>query len=74
MHKSRADNVLETKIVLINLMKKDFNVSWNELSTILEKYSILPYIDVAYEQFNSMGEGGILLEIRDFIKEQGGSI
>lgn len=74
LSKSRAENVLDTKIVLINEMKKEFNMSWDKLSNLLEKYNILPYIDMSYEVFNSMGIKGIMLDIKNFIREQGGTI
>lgn len=74
MRKSRAENVLDAKIVIINVMQKEFNISFDELSDILQKYNILWYIDLCYEAFNSMGIKGILLDIKDYIREQGGNI
>lgn len=74
MGKTREENVLEAKIVIMNALQKEFNIPFNELSDILKKYNILWYIDLCYEAFNSMGIKGILLDIKNFIEEQGGSI
>lgn len=74
MGKTREENVLEAKIVIMNALQKEFNIPFNELSDILKKYNIFWYIDLCYEAFNSMGIKGILLDIKNFIEEQGGSI
>lgn len=74
MSKSRAENILDLKITIMKIMKDGFNLSCIELGDLLEKYDILPFIEAGYEYFCSMGERGILLEIEEFIKEQGGVI
>lgn len=71
---SRAENVLDFKITVMKIMQEGFNLSGIELSNLLEEYNILPFLDVGYEYFCSMGEKGILIEIEDFVREQGGTI
>lgn len=71
---TRDDNVLALKIVLINTMHRYFKLSWDGLSAMMTEYNILPFIDVSYEQFCSMGVDGVLQEIENFVKEQGGNI
>ena len=45
-----------------------------EISAILRKYKLLEYIDVSYEIFNTMGVQGVIEDLEDFIREQGGTI
>lgn len=71
---SRRDNVLDMQITLVSVMSEYWKIDYDRLSDILEKYHVLEYIDVCYEYFNSMGELGILDEIKSFIEDQGGRI
>ena len=71
---TRQDNVLNMQITLVSIMADIWKISFKRLSFILEKYNVLEYIDVCYEYFNSMGEYGILDELKCFIEEQGGDI
>lgn len=57
---SRQDNVLNMQITLVKIMSKEWNISYSDLSDILNKYHVLKFIDIAYERFNSTGELGIL--------------
>ena len=48
------------QITLVKIMSKEWNISYSDLSDILNKYHVLKFIDIAYERFNSTGELGIL--------------
>ena len=44
------------------------------LSILLEKYNLVPYIDASYGLYQTMGVGGIIEDLEEFIFEQGGKI
>lgn len=71
---SREDNVLTFKICLIPILMKAWGKNNFELSAIMDKYSLLSYIDDSYEIFNTMGIKGVIEDLEGFIKAQGGSI
>lgn len=71
---TRSDNVLSMQLTLIDVMKNAWKLSYERLSDLLIEYSILEYIDTCYEYFNSMGDRGIINELEEFIKDQGGVI
>lgn len=45
-------------------MKQEWNMDFCEVSELLDKYDLLSYIDVCYEEYNSMGIKGILQDLR----------
>lgn len=71
---SRADAVLNMQITLIPILTKSWSISFQQLKDLFVKYDILEYIDTCYEQFNSAGNQGIIDEIEEYIKLQGGTI
>lgn len=71
---TRNDTVLNMQISLIPILMKAWKVNLSQLSDIFRKYDILEYIDVCYENYNSTGNQGILEDLEEYIKMQGGSI
>lgn len=65
--KNRADHVLDMQITIANCMKQEWKINYSKVSDILEKYDLLSYIDVCYEEYNSMGMKGILQDLRSYI-------
>lgn len=55
---TRANNVLNMQITIANCMKQE-NISFEKVSDIFDKYDMLSYIDICYEEYNSMGIKGI---------------
>lgn len=45
-----------------------------EISTILEQYHLLSYIDASYEIYQTMGVKGVIEDLEEFIEEQGGCV
>ena len=70
----RDKEVLNMQLVLIPLLAKAWNKSYTQLAIIFEKYDVLSYIDVCYENYNSTGNQGIIDDLRDYIEMQGGSV
>lgn len=71
---SRADAVLNMQITLIPILAKSWNMNFRQLSTLFKEYDVLSYIDVCYEMFNSTGNQGIINELEEYIKIQGGTV
>ena len=71
---NREDNLLTFKMSLIPYLMKAWNKDNFEISAILEKYHLLPYIDASYEIYNMMGVQGVIEDLESFIREQGGNI
>ena len=71
---SRKDEVLDMQIMLMPALSKAWNVTYPQLSNIVRQYDVLGYIDDAYEVFNSYGESGIVEDITDYVREQGGKV
>lgn len=65
---TRADNVLNMQITIANCMKQEWNISFEKVSDILDKYDLLSYIDTCYEKYNSMGIKGILLDLKSYME------
>lgn len=63
----RNDNVLNMQITIANSMKEEWNIDYSKVSDLLEKYDLLQYIDVCYEEYNSMGIKGILLDLKSYM-------
>ncbi len=70
----REDKLLDFKISLIPYLMKAWNKDNFEISTILERYQLLPYIDASYEIYQTMGVQGIIEDLEEFIEEQGGYV
>ena len=64
---TRKDNVLNMQITIANCMKQEWNIGFEKVSDILDKYDLLSYIDTCYEEYNSMGIKGILEDLRMYI-------
>ncbi|MBR1391783.1 MAG: DUF3791 domain-containing protein [Lachnospiraceae bacterium] len=64
---TRNDNVLNMQITIANSMKEEWNIDYSKVSDLLEKYDLLQYIDVCYEEYNSMGIKGILLDLKSYM-------
>ena len=64
---TRSDNVLNMQITKSSCMKKEWNMNFCEISDLLDKYDILSYIDICYEEYNSMGIKGILNDLKTHI-------
>lgn len=64
---SRSDNVLNMQITIANCMKQEWNIDFHGVSDLLDKYDLLSYIDICYEEYNSMGIKGILQDLKDYI-------
>lgn len=66
---SRLQNVLNMQITIANCMKQEWNMDFSQVSDFLDKYDLLSYIDVCYEEYNSMGIKGILQDLMSYVKE-----
>ena len=71
---AREKEVLNMQLVLIPILAEAWKKTYSELSDLLKKYDILSYIDVCYEKFNSTGNQGIIEDLQDYVKMQGGSV
>lgn len=65
---TRTDNVLNMQITIANSMKQEWNIGFDKVSDILDKYDLLSYIDICYEEYNSMGIKGILLDLKSYME------
>lgn len=64
---TRADNVLNMQITIVNCMKQEWDIDFWKISDILEKYDLLSYINACYEEYNSMGIKGILQDLKFYM-------
>ena len=64
---TRNDNVLNMQITIANNMKQEWQIDYGKVSDLLEKYDLLQYIDTCYEEYNSMGMKGILLDLKSYM-------
>ena len=64
---TRNENVLNMQITIANNMKDEWKIDYSDVSDLLEKYDLLHYIDVCYEEYNSMGMKGILLDLQSYM-------
>lgn len=55
----RADTVLNMQITIINCIRQEWNIDFCKISELLNKYDLLSYINICYEEYNSMGIKGI---------------
>ena len=68
---SRDKEVLNMQLTLIPILVKAWNKTYSELSDIFKKYDVLSYIDVCYENYNSIGNQGMVDDLKDYIEMQG---
>ena len=71
---TRKDNVLNMQITIANCMKQEWNIGFEKVSDILDKYDLLSYIDTCYEEYNSMGIKGILQDLKLYMEAIEGRI
>lgn len=71
---TRTENVLNMQITIANSMKQEWNIDFCKVSDLLDKYDLLAYIDICYEQYNSMGIKGILQDLKSYIDEIEGEV
>ena len=71
---SRTDNVLNMQITIANSMKQEWNIDFSKVSDLLDKYDLLSYIDICYEEYNTMGIKGILKDLKSYIDAIEGAI
>ena len=64
---TRNDNVLSMQITIANNMKQEWQIDYSKVSELLDKYDLLQYIDTCYEEYNSMGMKGILLDLKSYM-------
>jgi hypothetical protein len=64
---SRTENVLNMQITIANCMSDEWNINYSKVSELLKKYELLPYIDLCYEIYNSMGIKGILEDLKSYM-------
>lgn len=69
---TRESDILSLKIVIINEMHRRWKIPYDKLSDLVDEYEVLPYIELSYDYFNSMGMPGVLREVKDFVIQQGG--
>ena len=74
MFDTREDKVLAFQISMIPILMETWHLSAKELADVFKEYDLLNYMDVALEMFNSTGTPGIIDELEDYIKIQGGTI
>lgn len=66
--------ILELNTTIVQLMHEEWNLSFNEISKLFEKYDLYRYIKASYYNYNSMGISGILEDLKEYIETQGGHI
>lgn len=71
---SRNDNILNMQITIANSIKEEWKMDYTEVSNLLDKYDLLSYINTCYEEYNSMGIKGILLDLKTYIDSIEGAI
>ena len=71
---TRNDNVLNMQITIANSMKEEWKLDYSKVSDLLEKYDLLQYIDICYEEYNSMGMKGILLDLKSYMDAMEGVV
>ena len=71
---TRMDNVLDMQITIANCMKQEWNIDFGRVSELLDKYDLLSYIDICYEEYNSMGINGILQDLKSYMDAIEGAV
>ena len=68
------NTLLQFKICLIPYLMDAWKKDNKEMAKLLKKYRVLNYIDTSYEYYQCFGVKGIIEDLEDFIKCQGGKI
>lgn len=68
------EDVKSLQITLLPIMMEEWHINGTELQELLSKYDLLKYIEVCYDYYNSMGIHGVLDDLSEYIKLQGGKI
>ena len=71
---TRADNVLNMQITIANCMKQEWGVDYGIVSDLLDEYDLLSYIDICYEEYNTMGIKGILRDLKSYMDAAKGAV
>ena len=74
---TRADNVLNMQITIANCMKQwkqEWGVDYGIVSDLLDEYDLLSYIDICYEEYNTMGIKGILQDLKSYMDAAKGAV
>ena len=71
---TRADNVLNMQITIANCMKQEWGVDYGIVSDLLDVYDLLSYIDICYEEYNTMGIKGILQDLKSYMDAVKGAV
>ena len=71
---TRADNVLNMQITIANCMKQEWGVDYSIVSDLLDEYDLLSYIDICYEEYNTMGIKGILQDLKSYMDAAKGAV
>ena len=71
---TRDKEVLNMQLTLIPLLSNAWGKNYSDLADVFEKYDVLSYVDVCYENYNSTGNQGIIDDLKDYIEMQGGVI
>ena len=71
---TRADNVLNMQITIANCMKQEWGVDYGIVSDLVDEYDLLSYIDICYEEYNTMGIKGILQDLKSYMDAAKGAV
>lgn len=71
---TRKEDVLSMQLMLVPMLAKEWKMTLPELSDTFARYDIPEYIDTCYESYNSTGNQGILDDLTEFVKLQGGQV
>lgn len=62
------------KVRLFRLAQKRWNMNFEQVSELFNRYHLYDAIDELYEEFHVQGDGANLDELREIIEKQGGTI
>ncbi len=55
-------------------MKQEWGVDYGIVSDLLDEYDLLSYIDICYEEYNTMGIKGILQDLKSYMDAAKGAV
>lgn len=67
------DSIIDMQVGISTLLMKKWKKTPKEFIELDEKYQILWYIRICYDNFHLTGDDGIVEEIEEFITNKGGS-
>ena len=70
----RSENVKELENTIKEVLVKEWKVDTDRVNEIFDRYDLSKYIEVSYESYNSMGIKGVIEDLEEYIREQGGVI